>query len=632
MIRSLNNQKLNSRFFVLKGLSLKTMLWSFLSLFFFQIARLFFYLRNQASFEGISFFELLRAFVWGLRFDLSVLSYIFLSALTLKLVLFFIHKEFSQKAYRFFMVLVVATALAFCLADAEFFFVNHKHLDSTLFQIGGDFKDQLPQYLKNYFYVFLSWLIVVFILYFFSKNKKAKKSFFAFGLSLLLWVPIGILGARGGFQEKALGLSHSLLLNDSRLADIALNAPFVIMQTSRKKTELSVARDFSFQEARSILINERPQNLDGALEKLSHLNRPQDNVVVFILESFSNEYSYATPFLMSLKSKGISFERHFSNGRTSIESVPALFAALPSLLAQPYITSPFSTSRLNSLPGVIDKKQRDVLFMHGARKGSMYFDAFTAYLGFSHYFGKEDFKGPSSAFYDWGVHDHAFLKFAGETLANWKKPFVASIFTLSSHQPYEIPVEFQKIIPQEKSPFVRSLRYADRSLEIFFNENKNKKWFQNTLFIFTGDHTSQCQGRESCSQLGSHSVPMIVYHGSYIFKALKVYKPTQHADLPATIASYLALPSQKLLPFGHSIFDSKDAGLAVFRDHHEWQLIQSNGFFKLKDSSFEKCEVGLISERDCKIQKSFESQSELKYLKALRSYFTQSLERRNFTD
>jgi phosphoglycerol transferase MdoB-like AlkP superfamily enzyme len=608
------------------------MLWGLLSLFFFQVARLFFYFRNQASFEGLNFFELIRAFIWGLRFDLSVLSYIFLSAFAIKLILYFIHKDFSQKVYRFFMVFAVATACAFCLADAEFFFVNHKHLDSTLFHIGGDFKDQLPQYFKNYFYVFLSWFFVVFVLYFFSKNKKAKKSLLSFVLSLFLWIPIGIIGARGGFQEKALGISHSLLLNDSRLSDIALNAPFVIMQTSRKKTELSVARDFSFQEARSILITQRPHSQDKALQKLSLLRRPQDNVVVFILESFSNEYSYAAPFLMSLKNKGISFERHFSNGRTSIESIPAIFASLPSLLAQPYITSPFSTSRLASLPGMIDKNQRDIIFMHGARKGSMYFDAFTSYLGFNYYFGKEDFKGPASSFYDWGVHDHAFLKFSGETLAKWKKPFLASIFTLSSHQPYEIPLEFQKIIPEEKSPFVRSLRYADRSLEIFFNENKNKKWFQNTLFIFTGDHTSQCQGRESCSQLGSHSVPLIVYHGSNMFKALKFYKPTQHADLPATIASYLGLPTQKLLPFGHSIFDAKDAGLAVFRDHHEWQLIQSNGFFKLKEFWFEKCEVGQISERDCKIQTPFESQVELKYLKALRSYFTQSLERRSFTD
>ena len=607
-----------------------------LSLILFQIARLVFLFHNQASFEGLGFLELFKAFLLGARFDVSVLSYIFLAALTLKFFFIFFKKGLSHKVYRFFVVFGVATAFAFCLADAEYYFINHKHLDSTLFQLGGDFRDQLEQYFKNYFYIFFSWLVVVFVLRFFSKKKSSKESIVPFVISLILWVPIGVVGARGGFQEKTLGISNSLVLSNSRLADIALNAPFVMMQTSRKKPDLILFKDYSFQEARSILINERPKSQDKALEKLSQLRRPQDNVVLFILESFSNEYSYATPFLMSLKSKGVSFERHFSNGRTSIESVPALFASLPSLLAQPYITSPFSTSHLNSLPALVDKDQRDVIFMLGARKGSMYFDAFTSYLGFNHYFGKEDFVGSPSALYDWGVHDHAFLKFSGDKLAQWKKPFIASIFTLSSHQPYEIPLDFEKLIPQEQSPFVRSLRYADQSLQLFFEENKNKKWFQNTLFIFTGDHTSQCQGRDFCSQMGSHSVPLIVYHGSQSLKPLKVYKPTQHADLPATIATYLGLSAQKLLPFGHSIFDSHDGGVAVLRDHHEWQMIHPRGFFKLNDTSFEKCELGVVSENNCKAQKfsekNTESPSELRYLKALRSYFTQSLERRNFID
>ncbi len=608
------------------------MLWGLLSLFFFQIARLVFYFRNQASFEGLGFFDLAKAFFWGFRFDLSVLSYIFLGALTLKLLLFFISKNFSHKVYRFLKVIAVATAFAFCLADAEFFFVNQKHLDFTLFQIGGDFKDQLPQYFKNYLYIFISWVFVVGILFLVTKKKNPQKSFFALILYLMIWAPLGILGARGGFQEKSLAISHSLNLGNSRLAEISLNAPFVIVQTGRKKTDISVYRDYSFQEARSILLNQRPRVHDKALEKLSKLRRPHDNVVVFILESFSNQYSYATPFLMSLKNKGISFERHFSNGRTSIESVPALFASLPSLLAQPYITSPFSMSRLNSLPSLIDREQRDVIFMHGARKGSMYFDAFTSYLGFNHYFAKEDFQGPASAFYDWGVHDHAFLKFSGDTLSNWKKPFLASIFTLSSHQPYEIPVDFQRLIPEEKSSFVRSLRYADRSLQLFFENNKNKNWFQNTLFIFTGDHTSQCQGREFCSQMGSHSVPLIFYHGSQLFKPMKINKPTQHTDLPVTIASYLGLPAEKLLPFGHSVFDSQDGGAVFLKDHRDWQLIDPKGFFKLREESFERCEFGLISETNCQIANPSLYSSQLKYLKALRSYFTQSLERRSFMD
>ena len=37
---------------------------------------------------------------------------------------------------------------------------------------------------------------------------------------------------------------------------------------------------------------------------------------------------------------------------------------------------------------------------------------------------------------------------------------------------------------------VETIRYSDDALKSFFNIAKNEKWFKNTIFIITADHTS----------------------------------------------------------------------------------------------------------------------------------------------
>ncbi len=597
-----------------------------------QIARLFFLLRSAASFEGLSFQELTKAFVYGIRFDASALAYLFLAAVAVELALNILRSRSAATWTRSFKVIGVSVFFLISLIDAEYFHITQKRIDASILAIGGDIGDQARQLLENYSYVVLIFLAVLFLFWHLSgRVKPEKRSRFIFPFRklffLVLSVPLAIVLARGGIQEKPIKISSALVLGNPRLITLSLNTPFVVMQTLKKQEELVVYKDYDLKTATKILREERPFS-SQAQDLLQ--NEEKANVVLIILESFSVEYSGFTPFLNSLKQKGISFEKHFANGRTSIEAIPSLLAGLPSLMSTPYITSRYVNTPLNGIPSLQTPAQRDFLFFHGARKGSMYFDSFSSFLGFTKYYAKEDYSGDPAALYDWGVHDHAFLDFSGKVLSAQKKAFFASIFTLSSHQPFEIPASFSTTIAEAPSPFARSLRYADYSLQLFFEKYSSQAWFKNTLFILTGDHTSQCKGAEYCSQTGSHRVPLILFHGGKDLGAQRITKVTQHADIPATVADYLGLDSSKLLPFGHSILDAGDKGAALFSSTDEVSAVFQDSYYRLNSESFLRCEMKDIGDANCAPADFQKYASELKYLKALRSYYSQSLDQRRF--
>lgn len=597
-----------------------------------QVSRLFFLLRSAASFEGLGFLELSKAFVYGFRFDASALAYLFLAAVAVELLLNILRSRSATAWTRSFKVLGVSAFFLLSIIDAEYFHITQKRIDASLLAIGGDIGDQLNQLLANYSYVVLLFVAVLFFFWHLSGRIKPEKvSRFVFPFRkifyLVLTVPLAIVLARGGFQEKPIKISSALVLGNPRLITLSLSTPFVVMQTLRKQEELVVYRDFDLKTATQILRSERPfaNRSQGIISK-----EAEANVVLIILESFSTEYSGFTPFLNSLKQRGISFENHFANGRTSIEAIPSLLAGLPSLMSSPYITSRYVSTPLYGIPSLQTPAQRDFLFFHGARKGSMYFDSFSSFLGFTNYYSKEDYDGDSEALYDWGVHDHAFLDFSGKVLNTRKKPFFASIFTLSSHQPFEIPASFSTSIADAPTPFARSLRYADYSLQLFIEKYATQEWFKNTLFILTGDHTSQCRGEGYCSQTGSHRVPLILFHGGKNLGAQRITKVTQHADIPASVADYLGLDSSKLLPFGHSILDVGDKGIALLSSAGEVSGVFNDAYYRLNNQEFLRCEMQGVGEVACVPADTRTHPQPLRYLKALRSYFSQSLDQRRF--
>ena len=123
------------------------------------------------------------------------------------------------------------------------------------------------------------------------------------------------------------------------------------------------------------------------------------NVVVIALESFSKEYIGAingkskgcTPFLDSLISESLTFTKAFSNGKTSIDGIPAIVSSIPTWMNEPFITSPYGSNQINSLANLLKEQGYSTAFFHGGTNGTMGFDAFANIAGYDDYYGRTEY-------------------------------------------------------------------------------------------------------------------------------------------------------------------------------------------------------------------------------------------------
>jgi phosphoglycerol transferase MdoB-like AlkP superfamily enzyme len=310
-------------------------------------------------------------------------------------------------------------------------------------------------------------------------------------------------------------------------------------------------------------------------------NKP--NVVIIILESFSNEYigyfnkgeSY-TPFLDSLFQQSHLFVRAYANGKRSIEGIPSVIAGMPSLSETPYISSNYSSNKIDALGSILKNKGYITSFFHGGHNGTMGFEYFTKIAGYDNYYGLNEFSGNEED-YDskWGVFDKPFLLFSAKEISNYAKPFVASIFTLSSHHPFLLPKSYLYKGPKKiKHPILRTIKYTDDALKSFFEYAQKQAWFKNTLFVITADHTGPDLSKKASTMAGIFQIPIAYYMPDKI-KPKVDYRVTQQIDIMPTILHYLGYNS-KFYAFGNSMRDSLEKGFAINYCLNTYQLFSDS--------------------------------------------------------
>ena len=236
--------------------------------------------------------------------------------------------------------------------------------------------------------------------------------------------------------------------NDLSQVNIILNTPFSIIRTLGKSDSF---RKYDFVSEDYIMQNIQP------IKQYNRNVKEQPNVVLFILEGIRAEYfetfnknkpipnfkSY-TPFLDSLAQKGFYFSNVYSNASRSMEGISAITAGIPTFEVT-LASSPHSQQEIASIANIYRELGYQTAFFHGATNGSMGFNGFTKQIGFEQYFGRTEFDDDTQHNGSWGIHDEPFLQFSRKEINKMKQPFLATIFTLSSHEPYTFPSKYKNI-------------------------------------------------------------------------------------------------------------------------------------------------------------------------------------------
>jgi phosphoglycerol transferase MdoB-like AlkP superfamily enzyme len=140
-----------------------------------------------------------------------------------------------------------------------------------------------------------------------------------------------------------------------------------------------------------------------------------------------------------------------------------------------------------------------------------------------------------------GAHDEFVLNRQLRDLKTESQPFFSALFTLSSHSPYDQPMEEVLKWGDNERQYINSAYYTDRSVGNFIKEAETQPWFDNTLFILVADHSHNSYRNWAFTTPNYHRIPMLFY-GNVIrdeFRGTKVSRLSNQSDLAKTILCLL---------------------------------------------------------------------------------------------
>ena len=150
--------------------------------------------------------------------------------------------------------------------------------------------------------------------------------------------------------------------------------------------------------------------------------------------------------------------------------------------------------------------------------------------------------------------DEPFLQFFCATLCEMRQPFVAAVFTLSSHHPFRIPEKYaDRFIDEGEHLIHKCIRYTDYSIHQFFESARKQPWFDNTVFVITADHASSKRTHaEYKTVMGDHRVPILIYDPSGELPRGRHPGIAQQTDIMPTLLGYLGY-DKPFIAFGKDL-------------------------------------------------------------------------------
>jgi len=265
----------------------------------------------------------------------------------------------------------------------------------------------------------------------------------------------------------------------------------------------------------------------------------------------------------------------YANGRRSIDGIPAILASMPELMDESFITSPYAGNPFTSLAGVLAGVGYHTSFYHGGRNGTMGFDGFARSAGFQRYIGLNEYPGPEEdSDGHWGIRDVPFLQFHARELNKEQQPFMSTVFTLTSHHPYELPPTDAERFAGGTMPIHPTLRYADDALRQFFAIVRTMPWYANTLFIITADHTADIErnGQNSDKAI-DYWIPMLYFMPERIAPHDE-HRVTQHIDVLPTTLDLIGY-DRPFFSFGHSALRKQSPPYAIMSSNGVYNIISA---------------------------------------------------------
>jgi phosphoglycerol transferase MdoB-like AlkP superfamily enzyme len=329
------------------------------------------------------------------------------------------------------------------------------------------------------------------------------------GILVFLFCSLGIFGRAGQFPLR---WSDAFDLGSDFQANLALN-PFqsFFSSLSFRTSSFNVAvvkKDYPLIASYLNVTNPDSSTLNyertvRAFVDDTILGKP--NIVMVICESFSAYKSSmwgnplnTTPYFNELCKQGLFFDNCFTPSFGTARGVWASVTGITDVEANKTASRNPSMVDQHTIINDFDGYNK-LYFLGGSTSWANIRGLLSNNIKGLRIYEQEDYSSPKIDV--WGISDRNLFKEATGILNQQTKPFFAVIQTADNHRPYTIPDEdlneFKKItLPAdslkkygfEGNDEMNAFRFTDFCYQRFIEAAKKQTWFDNTVFMFIGDH------------------------------------------------------------------------------------------------------------------------------------------------
>ncbi len=555
-------------------------------LLFFEFSRLFFVVYNCFSAKEISVGILAQSFFYGFQHDASMLGYIAILNSLILIVSLFVDAKSVEKIFSVLTLVLLVPFSFLTVSDAELYRNWGYRTDCSALQYLTMPKESLSSI--PFWQLLLLLLAVAVIIYGFYNLYKlfVTKNIKEFGqpskVSILVFVVLiglAFIPIRGGFGVAALRTGSVYFSSQPFANHAAINDHwhFLYSFAYSKKEIASVFMEDADCEAicDSMLLPQKQ-------EPIQLIKNKRPNVLLFILESFTapqigclGGQVGVTPNLDSIAKNGVLFSNCYGNGTKSEMGIVSILSGYPAQPTTAIIKYTEKAEKLPYLSQIFDSLGYNLSFYHG---GDIRFGNMNSYFrngGFEKCVTKEIFdKKDGNA--KWGAFDHVVFHRMYQDLRQEQEPFFAVCYTLSSHEPFDVPMKSNFYGSDSYSKFLNSVHYSDSCIGDFMRKASREPWWNNTVVIFVSDHGARItKEAKLVSTVDKFHIPMI-WCGGAIEKDTVISDLICQCDLPMMLCNQLNINSEQF-------YFSKD----ILRGDNSFAFYAfNNGFGYLRGNQF----------------------------------------------
>lgn len=571
--------------------------------------------------DDVSITDAIPSFLMGIRFDLR-----WVCILLAPLLLAGSFRRFSPfqspRTKRFWIVYLVVMSsflLFFFGADFGHFDYVETRLNASALNFIEDFTISLSMLWQSYplFWIFILLSLVVYLLYRFFQRSHRKvhtvshpfKPMRTFWMMLLL-----LIGVAGSNPAKPLTWKDAFRLGDNFKANLALNPleNFFTTLRFRKPFADDGSAKIQFETMKQLLqLPQESTMMNFQRREVFPQPAKRMNVVLVICESLSMYKTglsgnplNTTPYLQQLANEGLLFERCFSPHFGTARGVFAMLSGVPDVQLSKFSTRNIEALDQHTILNSFTNHEK-FYFIGGNSEFNNFKGLLVNNVNGLHLYEEGMYKSPK--FNVWGISDKNLFKEANEVLSQQTTPFFSIIQTADNHRPFVLPSEDTAAVaaPQvnplllkkygfDSQKEMEALLYTDYSIQRFMESAKQQPWFNNTLFVFIGDHgvkgnaTALYPDAWTNERLTDEHVPLLFYAPGFIKPEMRKEVVSQVDVLP-TIAGLLNQPYTNST-IGRDLLRKPAGKDFAFIIHHDEAKIGmlSNEFYYILNLNLQK--------------------------------------------